>query len=92
MINTKIYRPSVTPDQVFRQPLIDKFKAKQYLPLTLVVAPAGYGKSVTISQWLDQTSNPNAWLSLINELDAIGEEISKLFKTVLDLELPDETI
>ncbi|MDX5584296.1 MAG: LuxR C-terminal-related transcriptional regulator, partial [Aureibaculum sp.] len=70
MIKTKLYRPSVTPDQVFRLSLIDKLKAKQYLPLTLVVAPAGYGKSVTISQWLEQSSTPNAWISLDDELNS----------------------
>ena len=91
MINTKIYRPPVTPDQVFRQPLIDKLKAKQYLPLTLVVAPAGYGKSVTISQWLDQTSNPNAWISLDDEhnsprifMDYLVAAIQQIFPGSLD--------
>lgn len=32
--------------------------------LTLVSAPAGFGKSTTIAQWLAQTSLPGAWLSL----------------------------
>ena len=69
MIKTKLYRPSVTPDQISRLPLIDRLKEKQYLPLTLVVAPAGYGKSVVISQWLEQSSTPNAWISLDDELN-----------------------
>ena len=33
-------------------------------PLTLVSAPAGYGKSALISSWLETKENPAAWLSL----------------------------
>jgi LuxR family maltose regulon positive regulatory protein len=33
-------------------------------PLTLVSAPAGYGKSALISSWLETCKNPCAWLSL----------------------------
>lgn len=33
-------------------------------PVTLVAAPAGYGKSVLISSWLETTALPSAWLTL----------------------------
>ena len=33
-------------------------------PLTLVSAPAGYGKSTAVSQWLATCDLPSAWLSL----------------------------
>ena len=32
--------------------------------MTLVSAPAGYGKSILISSWLDTSKRPGAWLSL----------------------------
>jgi LuxR family transcriptional regulator, maltose regulon positive regulatory protein len=32
--------------------------------LTLVSAPAGYGKSTLVSEWLTQIKKPAAWLSL----------------------------
>jgi len=35
--------------------------------LTLVVAAAGYGKSVTISQWLDHKGSKYGWISLDND-------------------------
>jgi len=91
VINTKLYRPPITPDQVSRLHLIDQLKAKQYLALTLVVAPAGYGKSVTVSQWLDQTSNPNTWISLDDEhnssrifMDYLVAAIQQIFPRSLD--------
>jgi LuxR family maltose regulon positive regulatory protein len=33
-------------------------------PLTLVVAPAGYGKTTLVTQWLADCPQPAAWLSL----------------------------
>ena len=41
-----------------------RLDAKMHLPLTLVSAPAGYGKSTLISDWLDSHPGPSAWLSL----------------------------
>ena len=32
--------------------------------LTLVIAPAGYGKTTLLSTWLEQSDLPSAWLSL----------------------------
>ena len=32
--------------------------------LTIVCAPAGYGKTTLLSQWLDKNTNPIAWLTL----------------------------
>lgn len=34
------------------------------LPLTVVSAPAGYGKSTLVSQWAESLEQPSAWLSL----------------------------
>ena len=36
------------------------------IPLTLIVAPAGYGKSILASQWLDVAALTGAWVSLDN--------------------------
>ena len=33
-------------------------------PLTLVAAPAGYGKSTLVSHWIESLDHPAAWLSL----------------------------
>ncbi len=37
------------------------------IPLCLVLAPAGYGKSTTVSSWLEQCGHRTAWLSLDEE-------------------------
>jgi LuxR family maltose regulon positive regulatory protein len=41
-------------------------------PLTLVSAPAGYGKSILVSSWLNTCERPSAWLSLDESLDDLG--------------------
>lgn len=61
---TKLHRPHVGRDHLHRQILLNKLDQLIYRPLTLVSAPAGYGKSNLISSWLDINEIPGAWLSL----------------------------
>jgi len=37
--------------------------------LTLTTDPAGYGKSILISRWLETNDCPSAWLSLVDILE-----------------------
>lgn len=64
ILQTKLHRPPITPELVPRTQLLARLEADRNLPLTLVSAPAGYGKSVSISSWLAQSEWPSAWLSL----------------------------
>lgn len=61
---TKLHRPLLGKDHLHRQHLLDRLNQGLYRPLTLVSAPAGYGKSTLISSWLGITDIPGAWLSL----------------------------
>ena len=61
---TKLYRPVVTADYISRDALDACLDEGIELPLTLVCAAAGYGKSTLISHWLETHNIPNAWLSL----------------------------
>ncbi|MCJ7658142.1 MAG: hypothetical protein MUO67_03220 [Anaerolineales bacterium] len=51
-------------DLVQRQHLTDWLDESHHRRLTLVSAPAGYGKSTLISSWLDTCNYPNTWLTL----------------------------
>ncbi len=64
MLRTKLYRPDVAPDLVARAELLARLDAGRRLPLTLVSAPAGYGKTTLVSHWLESRGEPSAWLSL----------------------------
>ena len=64
LISTKLHRPSVAPDVVFRNQLCHRLNEGRHLPLTLVSAPAGYGKSTLLGQWLDTLDEPSCWFSI----------------------------
>jgi len=61
---TKLYQPSVTADYVPRENLEARLEQNSGLTLTVVSAPAGYGKSTLISHWLNSSDTPSAWVSL----------------------------
>jgi LuxR family maltose regulon positive regulatory protein len=61
---TKFYIPSARPDLVARPRLIDQLNAGLRGKLTLVSAPAGFGKTSLLSAWIEQATLPAAWVSL----------------------------
>ena len=64
LIRTKLHRPPVTDQLVSRKRLHDRMDLGLKTPLTVVAAPAGYGKSLLVSQWAEELERPCAWLSL----------------------------
>jgi LuxR family maltose regulon positive regulatory protein len=66
LLNTKLYAPSLSQNMVSRPRLIEKLEAGRWRPMTLVCAPAGYGKSTLVSQWLNSIERdcPGVWFSL----------------------------
>ncbi|MGW2092994.1 LuxR C-terminal-related transcriptional regulator [Promicromonospora sukumoe] len=58
-------RPAVNPEYLVRRPrLIDLLDTAVESPLTLVVAPAGSGKTSLLRDWAGWTDLPHAWLSV----------------------------
>jgi ATP/maltotriose-dependent transcriptional regulator MalT/ActR/RegA family two-component response regulator len=64
ILATKLHRPNLAAGIVHRQGLIDQLERGIEKRLTLVSAPAGYGKSTLVSDWLSHCEHLNAWLSL----------------------------
>jgi len=67
IIQTKLHRPSLPRDLVERPRLTSLLDCPPQRPLTLVSAPAGYGKSTLISCWVEVAKAqecPVAWISL----------------------------
>ncbi len=67
---TKLHVPSRRPDLVARPRLVERLDAgvRQQHRLTLVSAPAGYGKTTLVTDWLAGQDLPIAWLS-VDEAD-----------------------
>ena len=57
------------PGLVRRRPLIAHLQASTDVPVVLVAAGAGFGKTTLISQWLYDDPRPVAWLALSKEHD-----------------------
>lgn len=64
LIKTKLYKPRIRDDLVPRPRLVYRLNQGLNRPLTLVVAPTGYGKTTLVTQWLADCPQPAAWLSL----------------------------
>jgi len=64
LLITKLRMPPVRPDLVPRPRLITRLNNGIDLKLTLVSAPAGFGKTTLVSQWVQSLDCPVAWLSL----------------------------
>jgi LuxR family maltose regulon positive regulatory protein len=88
IIQTKLYRPRVTDDLVARPRLFEKLDCSSGNPLTLVAAPAGYGKSTLLASWLEGVDCPNAWISLDEQDNNLSEFLS-YFLTAINRLFPD---
>jgi LuxR family maltose regulon positive regulatory protein len=64
ILTTKLYIPPPQPETVSRPRLIETLRQGSHRKLTLVSAPAGFGKTTLVSAWLAAESVPVAWLSL----------------------------
>ncbi len=74
LLTTKFYIPPTRPELVLRPRLIKQLNEGLHRKLTLISAPAGFGKTTLVTEWLDnlrldaknetQTENKIAWLSL----------------------------
>ena len=68
-----------SPRRVPRERLVRRLLATRDVPIALLVAPTGYGKTIVMSQWAERDDRPFAWVSLdagdndpINLLSAIA--------------------
>lgn len=89
MFHTKLKRPVLTPDLLPRPLLLEELEKKGYLPFLLVSAPAGYGKSVLISQWLEVSGGDYTWISLeegMNDTSTFLNYLTEAFKIVSPVE------
>jgi LuxR family maltose regulon positive regulatory protein len=66
LLQTKLYIPPLRPNLVPRPQLIERLNQGlvQGHKLTLVSAPAGFGKTTLVSEWVAGGERPAAWLSL----------------------------
>jgi LuxR family maltose regulon positive regulatory protein len=64
LLATKLYLPGLLPGLVPRTRLLEQLDGGLRPGVVLVVAPAGYGKTVLLADWVRRSQRPAAWLSL----------------------------
>ena len=64
LLETKLYVPKSRPGLVPRPRLSERLDRGTSSKLTLVSAPAGFGKTTLLAAWLSDDERPAAWLSL----------------------------
>jgi LuxR family maltose regulon positive regulatory protein len=70
LLRTKLFVPTPRNDLIRRPRLMDLLQSDLHQDgrfnrkLTLIAAPAGYGKTTLATQWLIETDLPTAWLTL----------------------------
>src|SRR5436190_1970137 len=64
ILATKLYLPRLRPNVVFRPRLLERLNEGVHRKLTLISAPAGFGKTTLVSEWVEGIERPIAWLSL----------------------------
>lgn len=68
IISTKINIPSIHQPLVQRQRLFDRLDEGLTNRSTVIRAPAGYGKSTLITQWLGTRQEQAAWIWKSNDV------------------------
>ena len=69
LLATKLVAPRLRPDAVRRPRLERLLTTGRQGVLTLVTAPAGFGKSTLVTQWLQDDPAPAVWLTCSPEND-----------------------
>jgi LuxR family maltose regulon positive regulatory protein len=78
ILQTKLFAPPTRPKLVSRPRLIAKLNAGLDGKLSLISAPAGFGKTTLVTDWLSQTVRPFVWVSL----DEDDNDLTRFFTYV----------
>jgi LuxR family maltose regulon positive regulatory protein len=79
VLESKLHPPPLRSEWIDRSPLLDKIVAAVQLPVFLVAAPAGYGKSTVITQWVN---TPAAGTVVWVDLDPADNDPTRLWAHV----------
>jgi LuxR family maltose regulon positive regulatory protein len=85
-IQTKHYRPRASSDLIPRPHLLERMTAGLGRKVTLVCAPAGFGKTTLLVTWIETLDRPTVWLSLDegdDDLDLFVRSLTAALQSIL---------
>lgn len=65
-----------------RVKLLERLERERQRPLTLISVPAGYGKSILASMWLEASGLPGGWVSLDDSDNDLRSFVSYLLAAI----------
>ncbi|MEM7133717.1 MAG: hypothetical protein AAF702_45905 [Chloroflexota bacterium] len=84
LLQTKLYLPPARSGWVERPRLLDRLSVTPQTKLILVSAPAGYGKTTLVTNWLRQLDGvQSCWLSL-NEDDSDPQQFFRYLSAAIE--------
>ena len=96
LLSTKLFFPRARSNLVSRPRLIEQLNMGLHRPLTLISAPAGYGKTTLLSDWRARYGGeyPLAWLSLDTGDDNLTRFLTYVAAALetLDPKLPQDLL
>ena len=91
LLSTKLFIPKTRPDLVSRLRLIERLNDSLHSKLTLISAPAGFGKTTLVSEWIAYCGRSAvAWLSLNKEDSDPRRFLTYLVAALQTLAFPQE--
>jgi ATP/maltotriose-dependent transcriptional regulator MalT len=88
ILKTRLFKPQVKEGVILRSRLLNKMEDNFYKPVHIIVGPAGYGKSVLMSQYLNYCEAQYCWISLDPDCNDVRTFIHYL-GTSIQLVSPD---
>ena len=102
LLTTKLFLPPTRPDVVRRPRLTERLNASLEHRLTLISAPAGFGKTTLLGEWIPRSPRCVTWVSLdkgdndpmrfwsyvIASLQMLRSDLSKNTQALLDAPQP----
>src|SRR6266849_1327441 len=79
LLATKFHMPRLRAPLVHRPHLVERLQQAVKRPLTLIAAPAGFGKTTLLSTWLEHGSLQAAWITLDPDDDDLTRFWSYVF-------------
>jgi LuxR family maltose regulon positive regulatory protein len=88
LIRTKFNKPCIEDELIPRPHLLEQLQTGLGKKLTLISAPAGFGKTTLACMWLEQCPYPTVWLSLDEDDSNMSHFLSYLIAAIQTL-FPD---
>ncbi|MBZ0307292.1 MAG: AAA family ATPase, partial [Anaerolineae bacterium] len=88
ILATKLYIPQRRPQAVPRPRLVKQLNDGRHRKLTLISAPAGFGKTTLVSEWLAQAEGSAAWLSLDESDNDLTRFLTYLVAALQTISIP----